>query len=191
MTIMRMAKKLSMFIATALLLAGCQSMPDPSRAAFVAVPGFGAAVDVPGASARPHARSDVRAVFPATRAAPSPDKVAPALDKAARYLNLLAQQGIRIRPGDVVVVVSGPATPAVLVDEAYRGRAGKTGIAANPNLPLIRALREAGAVVSVCGQALHGQKIAASDVAPEVRRDLSAMTTLVELQSRGYALVTE
>lgn len=191
MTTMHIIKPLATLLGTALLLAGCQSVPDRSPSAFVAVPGFGAAVDPPGASVRPGARSDVRAVFPATKPAPSADKVVPALDKAARYLNLLALQGLRIRPGDVVVVVSGPATPGVLTDAAYRDRAGDTGIAANPNLPLVRALRDAGAVVSVCGQALHGQKIAPGEVAPEVRQDLSAMTTLVDLQSRGYALIAE
>lgn len=191
MTTVHFTRVLPTLVAASLLLAGCQSMPDRSSAAFAAVPGFGAAVDVPGASVRPRARSETRAVFPATRAAPSADKVVPALDKAARYLNLLGLQGIRIRPGDVVVVVSGPATSGVLTDTAYRERTGNTGIAGNPNLPLIRALREAGAVVSVCGQALHGQKIAPGDVTPEVRKDLSAMTTLVDLQSRGYALIPE
>lgn len=46
-------------------------------------------------------------------------------------------------------------------------------------------------MVSVCGQALHGQGIDAADVLPEVRRDMSAMTMLVQLQSEGYALVPE
>lgn len=169
-------------------LAGCQSVTARS-AAFVAVPGFGRIAAVPGAALRPGPRSAVRAVFPATQAAASPDQVAPALEKAARYLNLLAQEGIRTRPGDVVVVISGPATPAVLDDERYRARYEAAG--ANPNLPLIRALQRAGAVVSVCGQALHAHRIAAAEVAPDVRLDLAAMTTLVELQARGHALIPE
>ncbi|TCZ83363.1 DsrE family protein [Lysobacter sp. N42] len=171
-----------------LLLAGCQSVATRGTP-FTAVPGFGAAVDVPAAASPRGSRIAVRAVFPATRAAASPDKVLPALDKAARYLNLLALQGVRAAPGDVVVVVSGPATPAVLTDPAYRNR--NPSVASNPNLPPIRALALAGATVRVCGQALHAQGIAASEVAPGVRQDLSAMTALVELQSRGHALIPE
>lgn len=170
-----------------LLLAGCQSVATRGTP-FTAVPGFGAAVDVPAAASPRGSRIAVRAVFPATRAAASPDKVLPALDKAARYLNLLALQGVRAAPGDVVVV-SGPATPAVLTDPAYRNR--NPSVASNPNLPPIRALALAGATVRVCGQALHAQGIAASEVAPGVRQDLSAMTALVELQSRGHALIPE
>lgn len=104
-----------------LLLAGCQSMA-PRSAPFVAVPGFGPPADVRDAAMRPTYRSAVRAVFPATRAAASAGKVVPALEKAARYLNLLAREGIRTRPGDVVVVISGPATTAVLTDARYRSR---------------------------------------------------------------------
>ena len=176
-------------VAAALaLLAGCQTLPAPA-APFVAVPGFGQAAAMPDAALRPSPDSDVRAVFPATRAAPAPDQALPALDRAARYLNLLSQEGVRIQPGDVVVVISGPATPAVLTDARYQARF--SGASGNPNLPLIRALADAGAVVSVCGQALNVHGFAAADVAPEVRLDLAAMTTLVELQARGHALVPE
>ena len=56
---------------------------------------------------------------------------------------------------------------------------------------VIGALREAGATVSVCSQALHGQKIAATEVDAAVRQDLSAMTTLAALQAQGYALIPE
>lgn len=170
-------------------LAACQSLPQARGAPFVAVAGFGQAVEVSGAALRPDVRSRLRAVFPATRAAPATGKVIPALDKAARYLNLLGAQGLHIRPGDVVVVVSGPATSAVLNDSAYRAHA-KTADA-NPNLPLIGALRDAGAVVSVCGQAMQGQGITASELAPGIRIDLSAMTTVVHLQSQGFSLIPE
>lgn len=176
-------------LACVLALAGCQTVTASAETPFRAVSGYGAAAQVPGASLRPDARSARRAVFPATRAAATPGAVIPALEKAARYVNLLSQEGIRITPGDVVVVVSGPATAAILNDEAYRARV--PAAPSNPNLAIIRALRESGVVVSVCGQALHGQRISVSDVAPGVRLDLSAMTSLVHLQSQGYALIPE
>ena len=131
-----------------------------------------------------------RVAFPATRAAATPRDTLPALERAARFLNLLSAAGKRAAPGDVVVVISGPATTAVLNDAAWRLRYPEGG-ASNPDLPLIRALREAGATVSVCSQALHGQKIMSTEVDASVRQDLSAMTTLATLQAQGYALIPE
>ena len=155
------------------------------------VPGYGIPFDTKGAAERPDPAVRYRVVFNATRAAAKSGIVLPALERAARLLNLFAQEGVRMQPGDVVIVVSGPATPGVLTDAAYARRAGDPQVHANPNLPLIDALRNAGAVVSVCSQALQGQKINAAEVAPAVRRDVSAMTTLAALQLRGYALIPE
>ena len=90
-----------------------------------------------------------------------------------------------------MIVVSGPAPLGVLTDAAYVRRIDDAQVRANPNLPLIDQLLHAGAIVSVCSQALHGQKIDSADVARAVRRDVSAMTTLVNLQLRGYALIPE
>jgi intracellular sulfur oxidation DsrE/DsrF family protein len=177
-------------IVASLLLAGCQTMTSMNSTPFTAVPGFGAPVAAPGAEMQVDPAVRYRVAFPATRAAATPRDTLPALERAARFLNLLSAAGKRTAPGDVVVVISGPATAAVLDDAAWRRRYPDGG-GSNPNLPLIRALREAGATVSVCSQALHGQKIAAAEVDAAVRQDLSAMTTLAALQSQGYALIPE
>lgn len=177
-------------IALPLLLAGCQTMTPTRSAPFTAVPGFGTPFVAADAAMQVDPALRYRVVFPATRAAASPRDTLPGLDRAARFLNLLGAAGRHTAPGDVVVVISGPATAAVLNDAAWRARQPGGGDA-NPNLPLIRALRDAGAVVSVCSQALHGQKIASADVDPSVRQDLSAMTTLASLQASGYALIPE
>jgi intracellular sulfur oxidation DsrE/DsrF family protein len=155
------------------------------------VPGYGIPFDTKGAAERPDPAVRYRVVFNATRGASKTVSVLPALERAARLLNLLAQEGVHVQTGDVVIVVSGPATPGVLTDAAYARHANDPQVHANPNLPLIDALQKAGAVVSVCSQALQGQKINTADVAPTVRRDVSAMTTLANLQLRGYALIPE
>lgn len=165
-------------------------MPSASTAPFTAVPGYGTPFVAPAADMQVDPRVHYRVVFPATRAAGSAADTVPALERAARFLNLLGAAGRRTSPGDVVVVISGPATAAVLDDAAWRTRHPDSRDG-NPNLPLIRALREAGAVVSVCSQALHGQKITPAEVDASVRQDLSAMTTLATLQAQGYALIPE
>ena len=77
-------------------------------------------------------------------------------------MNLLGSNGIRPAPGDIVVVVYGGAIPLALTDNAYAARFG----ANNPNLPLVRALQQAGVTVHVCGQAVNAQKISRTSVRP-------------------------
>ena len=160
------------------------AVPQPRTAA---VPGFGEIAPVPNAANQPDPSLRYRVIFPVTKAADAPTKVNPSLDKVARFVNLLASRGVHPAPNDLTVIVSGPATPLVLSDAAYESRFG----AANPNTALIRELRAAGATVHVCGQALHGQKIAADAVSSQVTVDLSAMTTIATLQLKGWALMPE
>ncbi|MEO6250748.1 MAG: DsrE family protein [Luteimonas sp.] len=182
-----------MLAATAVMTAMVAAGPVIAGAATVQmpVPGYGIPFDTKGAVERPDPAVRYRVVFNATRAASTSGSVLPALERAARLLNLFAQEGVHVQAGDVVIVVSGPATSGVLTDAAYARHVDDPQVLANPNLPLIDALRKAGAVVSVCSQALQGQKINTADVTPAVRRDVSAMTTLANLQLRGYALIPE
>jgi intracellular sulfur oxidation DsrE/DsrF family protein len=174
----------------------------------LAVPGFGTPVVWAGTAEHPDPALRYRVVFDAHLPAGRPWRVAPGLERAARFVNLLAVDGVRIRPGDVVVVVSGPATFAVLDDRAYVRRVadvdarvlafadrllhhGEPDLRHNPNLPLIAALRRAGVVVSVCSQALHGHHVDRREVARGVRVDVSGLTTLANLQLRGHALIPD
>jgi intracellular sulfur oxidation DsrE/DsrF family protein len=73
-----------------------------------------------------------------------------------------------------------------LSDVAYLAR---FKVAANPNLPLIRALRKAGVEVFVCGQSLHDLGFRAEEVADEVPVADAAMLVLVNKQADGYAYI--
>lgn len=87
----------------------------------------------------------------------------------------------------MVAIVYGPATPLVMTAAAYKAKFK----VANPNLALIDALKQAGAQVHVCSQALNGQQISPSSVADDVTVDLSALTTLATLQLQGFALIPD
>lgn len=152
-----------------------------------AIQGYGGIHPTKGASERPDRQLRYRVVFNITKAAPEPGRVNPSLDKVARFLNLLAADGVRLRRGDAVAIVHGPATPLVMSNEAYRARHG----VANPNLELIRRLREVGAEVRVCSQALIGNSIERSSVAELVEVDVAALVTIANLQLRGYALIPD
>ena len=151
------------------------------------IPGYGAITPVEGAAERPDRKLRYRVLFNVTKAAATPDKINPSLEKVARFLNL-GNDGVRPEQGDVVVIVHGPATPIVTEDRAY---ATKTGVAANPNLALIEALKKAGVSVRVCSQALIGNGIDPATVGKSVETDVSALTTMATLQLRGWALIPD
>ena len=58
-----------------------------------------------------------------------------------------------------------------------------------PNIALIHALKQARVDIRVCGQGLLGRKIDSKQVNPDIQIDLWAMTTLVNLQLKGYVRV--
>ena len=155
---------------------------------FPAVADFGGIQNWPNAAERPDKNLRYRVLFNITKQASAPDQVNPSLEKVARFLNLLAADGVKPEAGDVVAIVHGSATTLVLSDKAYRDRHGGT---ANPNLKLIGRLREAGAAVHVCSQALAKHEIRENEVAEAVQIDVAALTTLANLQLRGYALIPE
>ena len=152
------------------------------------IAGYGKITPVEGAVERPDRSLRYRVLFSVTKAASSPDKVNPSLEKVARFLNLLGADNVRQAQGDVVVIVHGPATPIIAENGAY---ATKTGAATNPNLALIAALKRAGVSVRVCSQALVGNGIAPAEVDKVVEVDVSALTTMATLQIRGWALIPD
>jgi intracellular sulfur oxidation DsrE/DsrF family protein len=73
----------------------------------------------------------------------------------------------------------------VMSNEAYKERYNRD----NPNIAIIHALKQAGVDIRVCGQGLISRKIDAKQVNPDVQIDLWAMTTLVNLQLKGFVRV--
>lgn len=178
------------FRALLALSIGLSAMPSTLSAQTSAprIAGYGAIAPLSGSETRAEPGLRYRLVFNVTKAAATPDKVNPSLDKVARLLNLLGRDSIRPAPGDIVVIVHGAATPIVTNATVY---SAKTKAKLNPNLELIAKLREAGVTVAVCSQALHANRIPTKQLAPGVRVDLSAMTTLAALQLRGWALIPD
>jgi intracellular sulfur oxidation DsrE/DsrF family protein len=182
---MQMIFKPAIVAALAMLATTAATAADPRHPA---VQGYGAITPMPEAKERPDRSLRYRVLFNVTKAAAIPDQTNSTLEKVARFLNLLGADGVRPAPGDVVVIIHGPATPLVTTDAAY---AGRTTVAKNPNLPLIAALRSAGVSVRVCSQALVGNKIDPATVDKGVEVDVSALTTLATLQLRGWALIPD
>ena len=111
--------------------------------------------------------------------------VNPLINTVARYLNMHAQQGIKLENMKVALILHGRATKSVLSNKAFK-EIYKTD---NPNAELLSALKKANVEIYVCGQSYLFNKYKFEDVSENVKVSLSALTTLVEYQSNGYQII--
>ncbi|WP_149277126.1 DsrE family protein [Pareuzebyella sediminis] len=113
------------------------------------------------------------------------DGVNEGLVKIARTLNLLGAAHIEPSKIKIVAAIHGGATPLALKEDKYQEKYGKP----NPNLELMRLLREQGVELFVCAQATAAMGIADSDLNSFVKPALSALIVLSNYQLNGYALL--
>ena len=152
------------------------------------VPGYEPARDVPGAAELPDPKIDYKILFSVSNGAKDRDaEVNPMLPTIARYLNTLGKYNVPADHRHLVVMFHqrSPDFDIVLTNEAYKARYGKD----NPNIALIHALKQAGVQFRACGQALGARKIDAKDVNPDIQIDLWAMTSMMNLQMKGFVRV--
>jgi intracellular sulfur oxidation DsrE/DsrF family protein len=150
-----------------------------------AVPGYDAAHDVAGAKELPDPKIDYKVVFDVARGAKDPAKdVNPTLPAVARYVNTLAKYGVPPEHRHIAVVFHQGGTSVVMNSETFKSRFNGQD---NPNLAILHALKQAGVDFRVCGQALLANKIDPKQVNPDIEVDLWALTTMVNLEMRGYA----
>jgi intracellular sulfur oxidation DsrE/DsrF family protein len=149
------------------------------------IAGAGKIHPMPNAAYQPDRQATYKVVFSLSKAAAKPDQVSPVLDHVARAINLYVNAGVPLSQLKFVAIVAGPATPIVLNDEQYRKKYG----VANPNLALIAQLRKAGVDVAVCAQAVAEHDFQYDWVDSHVTVALSGLTTVIDLQHQGYALL--
>ena len=180
------------FGAVALLtLAGVGFTPSAHAAgtkwAYPAIAKYGPVHPLPHAAVQPNKEHVYKALFDVTSGAKDPSKPEPGLGHVARAVNVFASAGVPLSHLHFVAILHGPATPAILNNEAYKKKYGVD----NPNIPLIDALRKAGVHVDVCGQALADLGIEHSEVYKNVRIDLSALATTIIYGDMGYAYMKQ
>lgn len=175
-----------MVVAFGVALAlGLPSAAAAQEGPALPVPGYGNLLPPSEVANRPDPLLRYRVAFEVTRTASDAGEVNPALDRVARFVNLLGAAGVRPAAGDIVVVVHGPATTALLSDAAYRDRFKRP----NPNAALVAELQAAGVAIHVCSYALVGQQVERASLLPNVTLDLAAMVTLATLQLKGWAAI--
>ena len=149
----------------------------------LAISGGGVAKEVPGAKELPDPNITYKVVFDLAAAAPKVADVNPGLTGVARYVNTLAKYGVPAEHRKIAVVFHRNATEAILNNETFKARNEGHD---NPNIALIEEMKKAGVDFRVCGQAVLAHKIDPKTILPEIELDLWALTTIVNLQMRGY-----
>ena len=149
------------------------------------VAGYDAAKDIPGAKELPDPNVDYKVVF-SVAANAKPDEIHPTLKTIALYLNTLAHNGVPASHRHIAAVFHQGGGDAVLANDVYKARHNGMD---NPNIAMLRELKQAGVELRVCGQGLLGKKLEPSQVLSGVQVDLWAMTTMVNLQLRGYVRI--
>lgn len=134
---------------------------------------------------KPSPDQTYKIVFTMTTPPKSADQVNPGLNRLARTVNLYVAAGVPLDHLKFVAVASGAATSLIL-DDAHYQKAYKMN---NPNLPLIRKLRDAGIDVAVCAQAVAEHDYEYEWVDKSVTLALSALTTVTTLEHDGYSLM--
>ena len=149
------------------------------------VPDMPAAADIPGAFELPDPSVNYKVVFSVNRDPQSPDDVNPMFNAMATYLNTLGMHGVPAEHRNIVAMIHHRTEgfDIVMTNEAYKKRHGRD----NPNIEIIRKLKQAGVDIRLCGQGLIGREIDAKDVNPDIQIDLWAMTSIINLEMAGYA----
>jgi intracellular sulfur oxidation DsrE/DsrF family protein len=150
------------------------------------IPGYEAARDIAGAGELPDPSLTYKVVFDISKAAPRIDDVNPGLAGVARYFNTLAKCGVPADHRKIAVVLHQAATEVILNNAAFKARNDGHD---NPNVALIQDLKKAGVDLRVCGQAVLARKIDPATIQPEIELDLWALTTITNLELRGYVHV--
>ncbi len=147
------------------------------------IAGYGDVVRLPDAAQQP--RQGTKLIVDLTTGGEA-GKLNSGLEKVAKYLNIYGGGGAQAADVQIAVVFHGEATLSVLHADAYAMKFKTDG---NPNLHLLEELHKSGVELFVCGQSLIAKGSTPDEVADVVTTAVSALTTLVNLQTDGYAYI--
>jgi len=149
--------------------------------------GAGKIHSMPQAAYQPDRQATYKVVFSLSHFGAKHTEVSSSLEHVARAVNLYVNAGVPLSHLKFVAIAAGPATPIVLNDAQYRKKYG----VANPNLAVIAQLRKAGVDVAVCAQAVAEHDFQYDWIDSHVTVALSGLTTVIDLQQQGYALMPQ
>ncbi|TRX51600.1 DsrE family protein [Fulvivirga sp. M361] len=146
---------------------------------------FGGIYDIPEATVKADPEAEYKVIIDVVSGASDPKEIAWGLKNVARMINLHAVSGADISKMKVVLAIHGPVAYTIMKNSAFKDRFGTD----NPNIALIKELKDAGVKLAVCGQSLIGREIPVKKVLPEVEIATSMLTTVTTYQLKGYVLL--
>lgn len=112
-----------------------------------------------------------------------PGDVNGGLNHVARLINVFDLGGMSWKDLNIVVIAHGEAVNVTFTNDAYK----KLYSMDNPNMELLKQLKEHGAQLFVCGQALADNHATESEVNSYFKVALSALVVVPTYQLEGYA----
>ena len=146
---------------------------------------FGETFNIEKPDIKTNVDADLKVIFDVSQSSDDKSVRNKYIETAARFLNMHANAGMTNDQLFVAMTIHGGAWQDILNDEAYKELYGIP----NPNSEMIKALNEAGVDIILCGQTKSYRKVKDDDVIPEVKLSLSAMTSLIQYQNKGYRFI--
>lgn len=146
---------------------------------------FGGIYAIPESTVKPDPTKDYKIVIDVYGGAKDKSKVDGSLNNVARMLNLHAVGGVPADKMKVVIALHGQSTYSTLDHSTYREKFKMD----NPNAELIKALKDAGVKIAVCGQSIRSRGFKADELLDEVEVATSMLTTVTHYQNLGYTML--
>lgn len=179
----------TVWIGVVAALSFLMALPRPAHAQAsqaLPIPSVDSATDFPNEHEMPDPTLVYKIVFDISKASAKVDDVNDGLTSISRYFNTLAKGGVPADHRKFVVVFHQGGTPIALNNAAFKAMNDGHD---NPNIALLKSMKQAGIDFRVCGQGVLSRKIDMSTILPEVQIDQWALTTITTLQLRGYVRV--
>ena len=126
-----------------------------------------------------------RVIFDISTTARQRGKSNPQFETIARFINLHVAKGVPPENLKIVATLHGSATKDGLKNSFYKNTIGED----NPNLKIIKTLKEFGVDFYLCAQSIEGYGFQEDQYSKYIDISPSAMTALIYFQQRGYILI--
>jgi intracellular sulfur oxidation DsrE/DsrF family protein len=144
---------------------------------------FGEVHPRPDAAVQPDPNAEYKVIVDVVHGSDDHTAVLGSLQRLARIVNLLGYAKVPSKHVHIVAVIEGQAMFAAASNANYR----KYFKVDNPNLKILRELKQSGVELLVCGQALAEMGLIDTDVGPDITVSLSALSDFVVYGHLGYS----
>jgi len=149
------------------------------------IPDFGETFKVENPEIKTNTNSTLKVIFDVSKSPENETQINNYLVTAARFLNMHANIGMKPNQLKVAITVHGAAWKDILNDSVYMEKYNSK----NPNSALLNQLNTAGVDIIMCGQTAAFREVKKTDVNPNVKFALSAMTALLQYQNNDYKFI--